>query len=480
VRTIQWLRLSAISAVFFVSQPIFSQSVSPVQNLASFTGRAFRTLNKKAANLQDKLNKNQENYLARLERLEKRLKRKISKGDSLLAENVFGDIGKTYTEFRNPVTNTGEENLVYCGHLDSLSTALQFLKDDSLPAFAANFELKQTLARYRMLQSQLNSSNLLAKQLTLREGAMTAQLEKIGMIKQLRKFREQCYYYKAQLAAYKNSFEDPARLERKLLDLVSCNPKFKDFFANNSLLQKLFVLPGSQAAVTQTFPGLQTRANLTFAITNRFGSVADVSAMLRQSFQSAEQQLAELKNRFSSWSSGNYSNGDANGDIRGFKPNSQKTKSFLKRLEYGIDLQSQKARYYFPVTTDIGLSLGYRINDRSSIGFGASYKVGWGRGWDAIVITHQGIGLRSYVDFKIKASYYLSGGYEQNYYNITHTIDQLRKELTWKKSGLIGISKRFDAGPRLKGDIKILWDFLSYQRTPKTQALVFRIGYKIK
>ena len=92
----------------------------------------------------------------------------------------------------------------------------------------------------------------------------------------------------------------------------------------------------------------------------------------------------------------------------GFKPNSQKTKSFFRRLEFGINIQSQRSNGYFPVTSDIGLSLGYRLNDKSTIGVGISYKVGWGKNIQHINITHQGVGLRSFVDWKIKGSFWLS------------------------------------------------------------------------
>jgi hypothetical protein len=47
-----------------------------------------------------------------------------------------------------------------------------------------------------------------------------------------------------------------------------------------------------------------------------------------------------------------------------FKPNTQKTKSFLKRLEYGANFQTQKATNFFPAVSDLGLSLGYKFSDK--------------------------------------------------------------------------------------------------------------------
>jgi len=262
--------------------------------------------------------------------------------------------------------------------------------------------------------------------------------------------------------------------------------QFKEFFANNSVLGSLFAIPGSNSSpfgggqVEASLAGLQTRASVNQSIIDRFGLAPNVTEELRQNMQAAQGQLTELKNKISSFSSGSYSNASGDMDIPGFKPNNQKTKSFLKRLEYGANIQSQKARHFFPVTSDIGLSLGYKLNDRSSIGIGASYKLGCGRGWDNISITHQGIGIRSYADLKIKGSFYLSAGYEQNYRNLIHSIDQLREYSSWQRSGLLGVNKKYKVSKKIKGEMKLLCDFLSYQQVPKTQAFVFRIGYSLK
>jgi hypothetical protein len=120
------------------------------------------------------------------------------------------------------------------------------------------------------------------------------------------------------------------------------------------------------------------------------------------------------------------------------------------------------------------------LNDKSSIGVGAAYKIGWGNNWNTIKITHQGVGLRSYVDWKIKGSFYISGGYEQNYKAMINSVDQLRDYSAWQSSGLIGLSKKYQISKKMKGELRVLWDFLSYQQVPKAQPIVFRVGYNLK
>jgi hypothetical protein len=137
------------------------------------------------------------------------------------------------------------------------------------------------------------------------------------------------------------------------------------------------------------------------------------------------------------------------------------------------------------VTSDIGLSVGYKLNDKSVIGIGASYKLGWGQGWNNMHLSSEGLGLRSYVDVKLKGSFFVSGGYEQNYrpslsdVNIPSSLGGGPVGAAWQQSGLVGVSKIVNVKSKLfkKTRLQLLWDFLSYQQLPRTQQLIFRIGY---
>jgi len=51
-----------------------------------------------------------------------------------------------------------------------------------------------------------------------------------------------------------------------------------------------------------------------------------------------------------------------------------------------------------------------------------------------IHVTHQGIGLRSFLDYKIKGSFYVSGGYELNYRSAFKDIDALKDRSAWQKA----------------------------------------------
>jgi len=86
------------------------------------------------------------------------------------------------------------------------------------------------------------------------------------------------------------------------------------------------------------------------------------------------------------------------------------------------------------------------------------------------------MGLRSFVDVKLKGSFWMSGGYEQNYQQAFGKIDILKDISHWQQSGLIGITKKYKIGKKTS-NMQLLWDFLSYQQIPKTPAIKFRVGY---
>ena len=242
------------------------------------------------------------------------------------------------------------------------------------------------------------------------------------------------------------------------------------------MLASLFRIPNPDDPTDQTsLVGLQTRTQVTNLIQQQVESGGpNAQQQFKQNLQAGQSQLNELKNKLLKTGSGN---GDS--EMPDFKPNSQKTKPFLKRLEYGANIQSQKASNFFPTTSDIGLSIGYKLNDKSIIGIGASYKMGLGRGWNNIRLSHEGVGMRTFADIKLKGSFWFSGGYEHNYKSAFRNFDQLRERNAWQQSGLVGISKVVSLKTKLfkKTSIKLLWDFLSYGQIPRTQPMVFRVGY---
>lgn len=457
-----------------------AQDSSGLDKVLAFPDKLFGALDKQGRKLEQELDKQTAKYFSKLQRQEQRLHKKLLKRDSTLAKELFPDIEGQYSKLKKIPKNVDRYSQVYSSKLDSLTTALNFLKQSNPASPASNPQVEQLLYQYKGLQDRLNASEQVKAYLKQRQELLKDKFQQLGMVKELKKFQKEVYYYQAQVREYKELLEDPSKIERQLLELALKVPEFKDFFARHSQLGQLFALPTSSGASTASLQGLQTRASVQQLLQDRFGTGADVSQMLQQNVQNAQGELSALKDKMNQFTSGAVGNSRGELEQPHFKPNDQKTKSFLKRLEYGSNIQSQKARAYFPVTSDIGLSLGYKLNEKSIIGVGAAYKVGWGNGWRDIRISHQGVGVRSFVDWKLKGSFYVSGGYEMNYRSLFNSTDQLQDYSAWQSSGLVGLSKKYQVSKKLKGSVQLLWDFLSYRQVPQTQPILFRIGYSLK
>jgi hypothetical protein len=226
-------------------------------------------------------------------------------------------------------------------------------------------------------------------------------------------------------------------------------PAFQEFFRKNSQLAEMFCLPDN-FGTPQAIAGLQTRAMVQSQIQQRFaGSGANPQQYIRQQVQQALAEFNKLKDKVNK-----LGGRGSNMEMPDFTPNTQKTKSFKKRIEYEANIQSQKANVFLPATSDIALTAGYRLNDKSVIGIGANYKLGWGNGWKDIKLSNEGFGLRSFIDWKLAPifgkieGFWLTGGYEHNYQHAFTKIEQLKDLNAWQTSGLIGITKKCKIGKR--------------------------------
>jgi len=222
---------------------------------------------------------------------------------------------------------------------------------------------------------------------------------------------------------------------------------------------------------------LQTRNEIQELLQQQIGAGGpNAGSMVQQNLQQAQSELHQLKDKITKAGGDN-----SDFDIPGFKPNTQKVKSFWKRVTVGTDMQNVRGNTFLPTTTDWGLTVGYRINDKSIIGIGGAYKMGWKGKLNNLQITNEGISFRSYLDWKLpKGKLYITGGYEQNYRRQFTNIQFLKKTDYWQTSGLVGLSKVIKLKKTKvfkQSKVQLLWDFLYNTHTPVTQPILFRFGY---
>ncbi len=434
----------------------------------------------KTASINNKLNKESIKLLNNWKKREARIIRKLQKADSSKSIELAANSRKQFDNLQNRLNNIGPGE-TYISSLDTLGSSLKFLKQN--PQLVSSSKqvterLHSALNNTNRLQSKFQQAEELKKFIAERKQLLKEKLLGLGFAKQLRKFNKQAYYFNQQVKEYQLLLTDHSKAKRKALNALGKTKLFKDFMRKNSQLASLFRLPTDDdgSANSMLLAGLQTRVQVNSFIQSQIASSGpNALSQVQQNIQDAQSKLNELKSKIMN-SGGTSSNDNI---VEGFKPNNQKTKRFLRRLEIGSNVQSQKSRGYFSSTSDIGLSIGYKVNDKSTVGMGVSYKLGLGKDIRHVKISHQGIGLRSFVDWKIKGSVWLTGGYEMNYRAEFKSIQQLKGLNSWQQSGLIGLSKLVSLKTKFlkQTKLQLYWDFLSYRQAPRTQAVLFRIGY---
>ncbi len=430
-----------------------------------------------AAKAEKLLAQQSQKYLARIKKQEKRLYKELYKKDSAQAKKLLGNIDSVYAALEQSTAERaktgGPRQQYYSGRLDSVNSSLRFLAQEQLPGVRQQLpkELTTSLGSYNALQQRFTQSSYVEQHLLERRQQLLSELANTGLGKQLQAYQQQVQYYQQQLRQAKELLEQPDKLARQLLGYASRLPLFRSFMEKHSALAAIFPQPDPLVSITT--PGsLQTRPALQGQMGSTLGT-PNPQATLQQGMGQAEEQLKSLKDNLSS---GGF--GDA-GELPTTKINEEKTRSWWNRLEWGGNLQSARSTNFFPTTSDLGLSLGYKLNRKSVVGIGASYKLGWGSDWRHVRMTHEGVGLRSFLDWRLKGSFWVSGGAELNHLQRIEDLGLLKEPGNWQQSALVGITRKFKVG-KLKTDARLLYDFLWRQQVPRTQPVVFRVGYTIK
>ncbi len=465
------------------SQPADSTALS-IKNIPS---KYYAKINKKITAADDQLTGKSVKYLATFQKQEAKLQRRMQRLNPQLiidsAKERYLALAQTIKSKAAPIAKiAGGE---YNAYLDTLETSLSFLKQFN----GVSDKVKQPLASFSRLQNKLRESEKIKAFIAERKNQLKEMLSKYtklpaGLKKEYDKLSKTAYYYSAQVKEYKEMLKQPKKIERKALALLNKLPAFQKFMKQNSRLASLFRLPDN-AGAAQDLTGLQTRSSVQGLIQQRIAAGGpNAQAQIQANLSAAHAEMNKLKDRLNEFTGEGgddvdmwEGNSSPFGGSRMGAPNTQKTKSFLKRLEYGFDIQFGKSSSLLPNAANMALSLGYKLNDKGSAGIGASYKMGIGT-IQHINITSQGLGLRSYMDWKIKKQLYVSGGYEMNYNSAFKSIDQLKNYDAWQRSALIGISKKYKISKKMKGEMKLLYDFLAREHVPVSEPFVFRLGYK--
>lgn len=516
---------------------------STLSKISDLPSRLFDRIEKKTASLNQQLNDQTQKYVRRMIRQEDRLRNRLSKMDSAGAAQLFANTGQRYGALAGRLQqDTGRQNLliqgVYRPYTDSTQMVMAFMQGKAqsasgqlqsapteLQGVTSNVTTKlQTVtgklqgatSELQALQAKLQDANVLQQYMQQRQQMIQQYLSKYaqlpsGISNTFNQYKAQVYYYKQQVDVYKDMLNDPDKLLQTALSVLDKVPAFNNFVKSHSMLSP-FIPEGAAPPVTANSgkpgQGLPSRSQVLATLQEQMGGKTGPSAeaLAKQKIQSATgpgsgsgsgsgagsgsssamgsmASISALAGSLpglggsGSGSIGSGTTGASSGP--GFQPNSQKGRPLWGRLEFGVNLQNLPSTNFYPTTTDLGVSLGYKLNDKNRIGIGASYKIGWAGNLQHLQVSSQGASVRSFLDIRIKDSWFASGGLEYNYQQPVYTIHLLRSLDNWQPAGLIGVSKIVSVNSKVLKNAKLqfLWNFLSSYTIPQTQPFIFRVGY---
>jgi hypothetical protein len=453
--------------------------------LAGFPSKVFGKISGKSTGLQQQLTRQTEHYLKRMARQEKKLRAQLYKTDSVKAAALYPRepkqqyatmLQKFKQDSTRVFTSMGPE---YLARVDSLQGALGFLNKNpnvlnANPALQA--KMQASLASVQQLQAKLQAADAIKQFIQSRKAQIQQALSGYshlpsGITGAVAGYQKQAYYYADQVRQYRSELNDPDKMMQTALVLLNKLPAFTGFMQKNSFLAGLFGVPAGYGT-DQGMVGMQTRDQVMNMIKSQIGSGG--ASAIQSGLQSAQQDITKIQNKLSSLGAGS-----GGMDMPGFKPNDQRSKTFLKRLEYGVSFQTVQTTFYYPTTTNIGASVAYKLGASNLVGIRGGYLIGWGNGFQHMALSSQGANFGGFLQIKIKSSFAATGAMEYNYETPFSSFKAIRTLTAWTPSGLIGITKTVSMKSAVfkKTQISLLWDFLSYSQVPKTAPILFRVGY---
>ncbi|WP_126974484.1 hypothetical protein [Gynurincola endophyticus] len=353
--------------------------------------------------------------------------------------------------FFNKIDSLNKRGKKYLSELDSLNTYLKYLSEKKLIKSFAVDDSQQYLKKINLYRSILQSDNL---------------KKSIGR-KEFKKLYRDLSVLEGRVLSVTNIKD---KILRKLLIQSRADTDFLDFFSLNSEYSRLFSNPWMLNDAAGLSPSYQNIESVQFQIGSIIPQNVDMSSVAGQ----VQEKFSNIFNSVIANSNETYENADS---VPSFG------KKLKNKIEYSFNLQSQRSTPFWPMTSDLATNVGYRLNSSGVIGIGISAKVGWGSSIQNIRITQEGFAIRSFIDYKVKSSFYLSGGFELNHQPVKDFQNTSDKEVLpfFSQSGLIGISKIVSINHKFfkKTKAQVFWDFLSYRQIPFTSPIKFRIGYTL-
>jgi hypothetical protein len=458
-------------------------------NISQIPLKFISATNAKIDKYTNRLTSKTEKTLAKLARWEEKIHKLLLQTSPQTAAELFAEGRPTFASMLAKVKEgkslAESYSKRYEAYNDKLVTNIKFIeskKDELDKKYIVPLQkAKEATKKLEEDVAQTEAAEKMIKERT--HELLKAAYKVLGKNSILSKMAAEHYTYVETLKNYKELFQDSKKAEQKALEILGKIPAVQEFVKNNSMLASLFGSPSAGASAA-SLAGLQTRASVNNLIQNRIAAGGpNAAAQISANMQAAQSELGKLKDKYltPALSTG----GEGVDGLPNFRKKEVKSKTFKQRIELGSNFQFGRPSRYTSSQMDIGVNVGYRVSDNSTIYGGISYKLNYGS-IDNFYLQHGGFSLRSGYDVKLKKQFFLSSGYELNYNQSFKSFSEILNAYgtsgignPLQSSALIGISKKINMKTKfVKGTkLSLLYDVLYNSHIVPTQALVLRTGF---
>ena len=467
--------------LLLLSSTVCAQDVdSTINNLQQLPTKYLTNIDQKVSKYSKRITGKTEKTLIKLSKWESKIHAILLKTSPTTAECLFANKQLTFASllehFKKGENLALQYQQTYNKYQDDLSTSLKYISQqkEELNNRIIN-KAKVTNNKLKQLSSVEDNSEAVSTFIKDRKKQIRQQaLQQLGKSRYFTKMNKESYYYIETLQNYKDNFSTSEKSEATVKGILEKIPGFDKFCAGNSQLAGMF-------ASTTSFPNLSSGSSV--PIVNGIPSRTALQNFMEVGLPSLNAnpleklQMPDVKETADAWKEKitNLLAVEKKKELD-FTPNNQHSKPFKKRIEYGFDFQFRQSEWNHPTVANIAGKIGYKFNDKISAGVGLNYLLGLGKGWDKLLISNEGLGIRTYLKLKIKKGFDVQGGSEWNHQKFL-TFRQLKVEENWQQAALIGVAKNYSLTKKMKGSIQLLYDFLANQHLPASSPVVFRFGY---
>jgi hypothetical protein len=393
------------------------------------------------------------NYLKKFNKSQETFLKKLCKKDSQKADALYRELAqsqqrlnrKVSGQYKNPFEKT---TATYNSYNDTLFNALNCSGDNKALNAAGNY--KKQLQNENYIRDYMRQQKLSMK---------NASLEVPSMKYFFRGIDKSSYYYVQQLNDYDRSFSQIDQWENFGINLLKQKTDFSKLMSENSQATSLASIPNDWG---KDITGLQTNELVKASQQKDWNNLTEEGKELaKDKLTDGAKQISRMKTDLPKISNA--------ADVPEFTPNPLKTKRTIDRLHYGFDFQFNHQSSMVPKGITLGLNSEYDLLPKLDIGLGFAYYSSFQKTYSENKNDiPKPFTIRFYSDYKIRSLLFFTFNYERIYPKTFNT---------WTHNAMAGLKLKYPKAKKLAPYISFMYNFLYEQQVPKTQMIVYRIGW---